>query len=150
MLAWVLEIDLDHLTTPPSMDHLPEKPKHVTLHRVELGDETTEAGARHMWLVEIPAYTDPHDAGFNTDYWAGFLNETQARELYEALGDLLLPQPIIPPSLTLGRLKRADSRSSALSIVQPDTEDGYRSVGMRRDPPPPAAGRGALNPRKGA
>lgn len=157
MLAWVLEIDLDHITTPPKLLNLPEKPEHVLLHRIELGDASTTAGARQMWLMEIPAYTDPHDVGFCTDYWAGFLNETQARELYEALGDMLLPQPIVPPSLTLGKLKRAASSarrstsSAALTLVQPDTEDGYTSIGIRRDPPPPppAAGRGAT-PRKGA
>ncbi|HZC06485.1 MAG TPA: hypothetical protein VE338_12685 [Ktedonobacterales bacterium] len=159
MLAWVLEIDLDHLITPPSMRNLPEQPEHVMLHRVEMGDAETNEGSRQMWLMEIPAYTDPRDPGFSTDYWASFLNDTQAHELYEALGDLLLPQPVIPPSLTLGKLKlaaRSSRSSAALTLVPPDTEDGYASVGVRRndrrDPPsPPAAGRAAPNrPLRGA
>lgn len=93
-LAWALEIDLDQMDSPSLTNLLAnEHPAGVRLHRV---DVTGPDGAtRILWLTEIPAYRDPVDEGFSTEYWSCFLSDAQARELYRALGETL-PLPTFP------------------------------------------------------
>ncbi len=128
-LAWTLEIDLDQMDAPPLIG-LSEQPTRVQLHRIELGkrgdlsqagrtgqsgqaSQSGQAGAypsgegvgspRLMWLVEIPAHTDPRDPGVASEYWSCFLSDEQAYDLYLALGEALVPVSAPTIALSLQR-----------------------------------------------